>query len=621
MKVSLPSFNEIATESLATFRRFPVVMSVALIGTAVAIWLADLSYEKEKDYYWLYNIAFQCGLSISFFIALTIYGESRGGKRNTVLTVNAIGLSMVAIYAFTFPEVAIYEAPVRHFYQYLLFFLASHLFVSFSPFLNSSDINEFWGYNKVLLLNLLTSALYSVVLFVGLSIALLSIDVLLEINIDANLYLQLWFFLVGVFNTWFFLSRVPKPGAFQPGMTDYPTGLKVFVQYVLIPLVTVYIFILYLYIAKIIIQWELPKGWVANLVLSFSIAGILSLLLLYPIQHQEKNKWMRVYSRSYFYGLILLLVLLFVSIWTRISEYGVTINRFFVATLAVWLAGIVIYFVTSKTKNIKVIPISLCIIALGISFGPIGAFSVSERSQLGRFEKMLGENQMLDDNGQVIIREEKNGLPFDTRKQLSSKVQYLVGNHGLSGLQEYFSIDLEKDLSPKEDEITGYNPGKSEQIVSLLGFEFVQDWQTEETDTLSTRYFEFNAAFNTVLDIESYVYAIQGLRFLLGVQERRISLEDDIYLLELDYDTYVFSLKNESNKKSISIGIKDFVEGLKRKYPGVMSNREIPLSEMTITSENENYSILLAFNYIYENVGEDEGLSNVQLNVYFTIKE
>lgn len=254
-------------------------------------------------------------------------------------------------------------------------------------------MNEFWGYNKTLFLNFLISALYSAVLFFGLSIALLSIDNLLGFDIKDVRYLQLWFILVGIFNTFFFLARVPKIGEFEPSVTEYPKALKVFVQYVLIPIVTIYILILYSYLVKIIVQWELPTGWVANLVLSFSIAGIFSLLLLHPIKDEAKNNWIRLYSKLYYIGLVPLVVLLFISIGTRISEYGVTINRFYVATLAVWLAGVVLYFILSKSKNIKVIPISLALIALGITFGPLSTFSVSERSQLGRITETLKKNQ------------------------------------------------------------------------------------------------------------------------------------------------------------------------------------------------------------------------------------
>ena len=163
-------------------------------------------------------------------------------------------------------------------------------------------MEAFWEFNKTLFLRILISALYTAVLYIGLVVAMAAIDQLLEIDIDDDRYLQLFIFQVGIFNTWFFLSGIPKFNNTSELEIEYPKPLKVFVQYVLIPLVTVYIAILYVYTGKIIIQWELPNGWVSYLVLSFSIAGILSLLLLFPIRNQKENTWIRIYSKGVLFG-------------------------------------------------------------------------------------------------------------------------------------------------------------------------------------------------------------------------------------------------------------------------------------------------------------------------------
>src|SRR6185437_825577 len=156
----------------------------------------------------------------------------------------------------------------------------------------------------------------------------------------------------------------------------------VFTQYVLIPLASVYVVILLAYEVKILIQWSLPKGLVSNLILRYAVFGILSILLIYPLRNQEENKWIKTYARSFYFLLIPLLALLFLAVFTRILPYGITAPRYFLIVLAGWLLFITFYFLLSQKQNIKVIPVSLCILALLSVYGPQSAFSVSRYSQM-----------------------------------------------------------------------------------------------------------------------------------------------------------------------------------------------------------------------------------------------
>lgn len=189
-------------------------------------------------------------------------------------------------------------------------FLIAHLFAAYAPFISAGSVDQFWEYNKTIFLRFLLSGIYTGFLYVGLSVALIALDVLLGFDIDERTYLSMFFILAGIFNTWFFLAGVPDAKTIQTHSIDYPKGLRVFVQFVLIPLVTAYILILYAYLAKILIEWELPNGWVTYLVLSFSIVGILALLLLHPVKEDSDKQWIKWFSTGYYRALIPLVVLL-----------------------------------------------------------------------------------------------------------------------------------------------------------------------------------------------------------------------------------------------------------------------------------------------------------------------
>ena len=168
-----------------------------------------------------------------------------------------------------------------------------HLLVAFAPFIKAGNINAFWQFNKSLFLRLLTGGIYSVVLYIGLALALLAIENLFGVRISSKTYFKLWIVITGIFNTWFFLAGIPKNLQLLEQETSYPKGLKVFSQYVLISLILVYFIILYSYSIKILIQWQLPEGWVSYLVTGFAGLGVFTLLLLYPVQTTEENKWIK----------------------------------------------------------------------------------------------------------------------------------------------------------------------------------------------------------------------------------------------------------------------------------------------------------------------------------------
>jgi hypothetical protein len=122
------------------------------------------------------------------------------------------------------------------------------------------------------------------VLFAGLAIALAALDNLFGVSVPPKRYGDLLVLLAGLFGPWFFLAGIPQDLDNLDRIEEYPKGLKVFAQYILLSLVIVYLLILYAYLLKILIQWNWPQGWVSSLILGFSATSILSLILMHPIR-------------------------------------------------------------------------------------------------------------------------------------------------------------------------------------------------------------------------------------------------------------------------------------------------------------------------------------------------
>ncbi|MES2767418.1 MAG: DUF4153 domain-containing protein [Bacteroidota bacterium] len=475
--MKIPSLESLFKSTAETLKRFPFVLLTSVIGTALWLWYSEIDYRAYDSYKWLLKLTILAFLGISLQFSIAVFTE-RKRWNNLGKAVGALcGFAVLAglYFAFDFHEI--------DYQRFALYALAFHLLTSFASFLKSDEINGFWQFNKEIFLRILTSGLYSGVLYAGLAIAIAAIENLFNIEFINGIYLKLFIVIAGVFNTWFFLSGVPENLGELENSHDYPKALKVFTQYVLLPLVTVYLVILYAYVLKIIIEQLWPQGWVATLVLAFSIAGILSLLLIWPIRNSEGNSWISTFSKWFYRALLPLSVLLGLAIWRRVSEYGITEERYFVIALAVWLLGITLYFIVSKKQNIKVIPISLFLISLAISFGPWGAFEVSKRSQITRLENILVKNGVLK-NGKVDISAKE--IPGKQAQEVRSIIEYLSHTHGwetvYTWLENRVAADVLKNEIPVLKEYPTWNENswkednkRSKAIAKLLKSENFED--------------------------------------------------------------------------------------------------------------------------------------------------
>jgi hypothetical protein len=493
--MKIPSLTKLFEEAKETFQRFPFVILCSIIGAFIMIYIIETD-ATGKEYYYLQNAVICCGLGISFLLSLTLRNEVFKLPSAKNLLIQGVGLIFLAAYYIWLPK-EITEVEVT---RSLLFALGFHLLVSFTAFMNNDadrqqNINAFWRFNKLFFIRILTAVLFSGVLYIGLSVAIVSSDKLFNVNVNGKIYAQLFFFILGVFNTWFFLAGIPKNIEEFYQQDAYPKGIKIFTQFVLLPLVTVYLVILYLYMGKIIIKWNLPEGWVSYLILCFSITGIFSLLLIYPIRDYAENRWIKIFSRSFYIALLPLIVLLFIAILTRLFEYGITEKRYFVFVLACWLTFISLYFLFSKTKNIKVIPITLFILSFGVSFGPWGAFAVSERSQMGRLEKLLISNKILVD-GKIIPAKDK--ISEKDQGNISSIVYYLAERNSTPVLQKWFGNSLDTILSKEK-----YS--QPSNIMKLMGLEYQSNYR-EFTNSERKEYFNYRFDESKVTNVTGYDY-------------------------------------------------------------------------------------------------------------------
>ncbi len=509
---------------------------------------------------------------------------------------------------FTLPNIdSTYNTSIPYI-RYGLYNVTIHLLVSTVPFMASTQLNGFWNYNKTLFIRILLSGLYSGFIYIGLILALTALRLLFDIDIHENLYFEIFVVVIGIFNTWFFVSGIPTDFQQLDETYDYPNGLRVFSQYVLIPLLTLYLLILYSYGGKIIITSNWPKGIVVYLITVVAILGILTFLLIHPYGNQKEHTWIKKVSRGYYFILLPLLILLYIAIFMRINDYGITVNRYAIVLLAIWVSLVCLYTVIGKT-NIKFIPVSLAVILIFSSFGPWSLFSISEKSQINRLQHILLQSKiMVDGKIQNETIWEQDSLPrlyskSENRNELvlndslhnevKSILEYLDDHHGYKSMQSWFTQDIRAIVDKQQSKKlknNSYINGESEIYMRAMGLK--NEWRSK-TNEMSYVSFRCSNEENTT-DISGYQYFTSFEKYISDNKDNEVA---KFQLNEIDYK---ISCESEVNPtllikgpdEAIRFELRPLMARLQSKY-GKKSNFDLPASEMIMNSSNKNLEIKL----------------------------
>jgi len=495
--MKLPSIQQTLDDAARTFQRFPLVLLDAIIGTTAAFLLMDAEMPHGPTV--LFRILFAAILGFPLLTSVSLMSEKGRWGRGAAIIGQLTAVIILVAYAFSVPA-DLMSSPDIYYARFFTFAVALVLFAAFAPYLRSGEVGAFWQFNKSLFLRIFTAGLYAGILCAGLFLALAALHNLFGVDVVPKRYGEIWILCVGLFATWFFLAGLPEDWEALGQTSDYPKLLKILAQYILLPLVLVYLIILYAYLGKILIDWDWPKGWVGRLILGFSGVGILSLVLLHPIRESAEHVWVRTTSKWFYVLLVPLNVMLFLALLKRGGQYGMTEGRYIGFACCFWLALLSLYFMISRTKNIKFIPISLCAVTLFISAGPVGMFSVSERSQISRLTEILEKNGILE-NG--TVHKAKSPVPREDEVQISSILRYLHGMHGYDGIQPWFSERLKLDSAYRAS--VYLSPSL---VAEKIGVKYlnvwegnVHDWATIETDK------------TIAIDLEGYTHLLGPRQF------------------------------------------------------------------------------------------------------------
>lgn len=284
------------------------------------------------------------------------------------------------------------------------------------------------------------SAVYTIVLFIGLAAVLFTVDKLFELSLSGEIYLTSWLIAVGIFAPIHLLAGLPEFEA-EFSAADFSSFLRVLLFYIVMPLIVIYTLILYLYFVKIVVARDWPQNLLGHLVLWYALITFAVIFLIKPLK--ESSSWVRNFIFWMPKVIILPLIMMFSALWLRINQYGITENRYYVFLAGSWIFAVMLYYSFSKKQRNTVLILSLALITLVSVFGPWSSFALSIKSQNMRFEDILRENEMIK-AGKII---KKDQIPArEVRKEINALIGYFNYNHSLADLK-YLPADFEiKDM-------------------------------------------------------------------------------------------------------------------------------------------------------------------------------
>ncbi|AZQ64443.1 DUF4153 domain-containing protein [Flammeovirga pectinis] len=537
--------------------RFPFTLLCAIFGTFLLFYSIGNNIHTNI---WFIRGIHGAQLGIPIFIAATYLSENLNLSIIKSYLLKGISLTVLLLYLMTMPE----ELTYINFSRWILLTIFTHLLIFIAPNINRGTQLDFWIFSKDIIATFIESLFYSVVIYIGVSIALLSVDSLFNITIDEDVYLKLLTFCGFFLNTLFFICKAPIARNSEEEFSYSPI-LKNFTQYIMFPLVTIYMVILYAYSVKIIFLQDWPKGWVSMLSIGFSILGIISFLLIYPIKNIKENRWIPIYTKVFFYALFPVILLFIAAIWTRITDYGITENRYYLIVLAIWLVIVALNMLIKGQNNIKIIPISLCILTLISSFGPISAFQIAKNSQTSRLNHIVENEKWIDTNGYWItgIDHSASNEAENTR----SIISYLSDYHGFNSLQKYFSQPMNTFIADSLSKWEVKNVLFDKMGLTSLGNSSIVEVSKDEYSIhfySNSESEDFNAfdikKYNYLLNVytnaidQEYLFTKNDKEFILRINNNdnsigTIEIDGVIYTITLDLNL----IKNSKNGKMLFI--------------------------------------------------------------------
>ena len=567
--------------------RFPLTVFCSAVVFILSVYLVENPELKNENLLnELHKMVILLGMSIPLTLALELAREKylSGKNRWVIRFVNAlITLIFIIFYRFYYLSGKNSGSTLDSLEQLMATGIIFFLCFLLVPVIGKKDEEE--KYFQSVIVDKTVTILFSVVLFLGLIAVFATIDGLSLIKLDSNIYIETWLFVVFVFSVIFFLSKLKKV---DESLENYEIHkiFKFLIYFIVIPLITTYTGILYVYFGKMLITRSWPQGLVSHLILWYTIFSLFIMIMVTPMA--KKDSVARIFKKYFPFASLPLLVLSIVSISKRISQYGVTPSRYFVVLLAMWL---IFCMVSSIFKaRLSVILISLITVVYISVFTPVNNRRITLMSQNKRFEKILVKHGLLKD-GKLVKKPE---LAKEKKYEVTDVLNYILGINDRRNDIENLKPFGKTDGKPYKDR---------EEFEKSLGIDTAW-YQYSDFGSIGDSYFVtfginenvLVSQYNGIEEVKGYDYAITNLESYF-TDNNNVKEFFGKYPVKLSQEGIaVYDGKIEDNKELIKVNMPEIVDKIIKnpeiqqrvnKRKDEIKDSVVPENILEFTGENE----------------------------------
>ena len=265
-------------------------------------------------------------------------------------------------------------------------------------------------------------------------------------------------------------------------MEDRPASVEirrfwaVLLNWVLTPALLIYTVILYVYAAKILFTWNLPKGGVAIMVTVFFVVFLLT-KMLQMLTEPQPFKWF--YDR---FGLFVLplLALFWTGVARRLADYGLTESRYYLLLVGALMTACVLVFLFRNRRGYFALAAgALAVVLLTVLVPGLRGERIAQRAQIQRVRTIATQLDRLNDDGTLRLPEPDptDTLNMEEHRRLYQSLDY-IGDNDMLVLKQEFGLSSPKAYLETLSELTrnyasAWSEERAEEVVVEEGEEWV----------------------------------------------------------------------------------------------------------------------------------------------------
>lgn len=255
----------------------------------------------------------------------------------------------------------------------------------------------------------------------GLSLCIVAFDAIIMDIPEMGKYIGILGVFTGVLVAVnLFLSGVPKKG----DAIVLPKVVKILLGTIGLPIYLLLLTILYVYLAKILITWNIPSNEI-NLYASF--AALFFILFFFTLgSYRTENKMIELFMKWGKFALMPIILVQLYAINIRVSAYGITTLRYISIILVSIVLAFLVLAIFKKGKYLKGIFVVIATVAIVFTYTPLNVIDVPDRVQYNRLIGYLEANDMYQD-GAVVA---KKDIPLEDKREITNIFEYLINSGG-----------------------------------------------------------------------------------------------------------------------------------------------------------------------------------------------